>query len=88
MVNETFNKQKPIGRSISAMPIYRTFAEIEEEYLRRHPEEIDDYIPILFDEYAESGDTASLLRSLRVVDRVKNITTARLRTAILRFDRT
>jgi DNA-binding phage protein len=52
---------------------YRTINEIEEEYLRNHPDEIDDYITILFDEYAESGDTASLLSSLSLVSRVKGI---------------
>jgi probable addiction module antidote protein len=53
---------------------YRTIGEVEEEYLRNHPEEIDDYITVLFDEYAESGDTAALLSSLRVVGRVKGVT--------------
>jgi DNA-binding phage protein len=52
---------------------YRTINEIEEEYLRNHPDEIDDYINILFDEYAESGDTKSLLSSLHLVSRVKGI---------------
>jgi probable addiction module antidote protein len=55
------------------MTKYRTIGEIEEEYLRDRPEEIDDYITVLFDEYAESGDTAALLRSLRIVGRVKGI---------------
>lgn len=31
------------------------------------------YITVLFDEYAESGDTATLLSSLRVVSRVKGV---------------
>jgi DNA-binding phage protein len=52
---------------------YRTINEIEEEYLRSHPDEIDDYITILFDEYAESGDTSFLLSSLSLVSRVKGI---------------
>ncbi len=56
------------------MKNYRTIGEVEEEYLRNHPEEIDDYITVLFDEYAENGDTAALLSSLRVVCRVKGIT--------------
>ncbi|POZ51810.1 DNA-binding protein [Methylovulum psychrotolerans] len=34
---------------------------------------MDDYITVLFDEYAESGDTASLMASLRVVSRVKGV---------------
>lgn len=52
---------------------YRAIGEVEEEYLRDHPEEIDDYLTILFDEYAETGDTAALMSSLRVVSRVKGI---------------
>jgi probable addiction module antidote protein len=53
---------------------YRTLREVEEEYLRNHPEEIDDYITVLFDEYAESGDTTALLSSLRLVGRIKGVT--------------
>jgi probable addiction module antidote protein len=55
------------------MSNYRTIREIEEEYLRNHPEEIDEYITVLFDEYAESGDTSALLASLRIVGRVKGV---------------
>lgn len=55
------------------MSKYRTLREVEEEYLRNHPEEIDDYIMVLFDEYADSSDTASLMTSLRTVSRVKGI---------------
>ncbi|BAU15982.1 hypothetical protein LEP3755_65490 (plasmid) [Leptolyngbya sp. NIES-3755] len=57
------------------MKNYRIIGEVEEEYLRNHPEEIDDYITVLFDEYAENGDTAALLSSLRIVCRVKGVTT-------------
>lgn len=52
---------------------YRTISEIEEEYLRQHPEELDDYMTVLFDEYAESNDTAQLMASLRIVSRIKGI---------------
>lgn len=55
------------------MSTYRTIGEVEEQYLRDHPEEVDDYITVLFDEYADSGDTAALLSSLRVVSRVKGV---------------
>lgn len=55
------------------MSNYRTISEIEEEYLRNHLDEVDDYITVLFDEFAESGDTSSLLSSLRVVSRVKGV---------------
>jgi probable addiction module antidote protein len=52
---------------------HRTISEFEEEYLRKHPDEMDDYITVLFDEYAESGDAAALLSSLRIVSRVKGV---------------
>ena len=55
------------------MNTYRSIVDVEEEYLRNHPEEVDDYINVLFDEYAESGDTATLMSSLRVVSRVKGV---------------
>ena len=55
------------------MSNYRTIGEVEEQYLRDHPEEVDDYIAVLFDDYAESGGTASLMASLRVVSRVKGV---------------
>ena len=55
------------------MRTFRTLGEVEEQYLRDHPDELDDYINVLFDEYAESGDTAALLSSLRVVSRVKGV---------------
>src|SRR5512136_893218 len=55
------------------MNSYRTISEVEEQYLRDHPDEVDDYITVLFDEYAENGNTAALLSSLRVVSRVKGV---------------
>lgn len=56
------------------MKKYRTFNQVEESYLREHPEEMDDYINLIFDEYAQDGDTGALLASLRVLSRVKGIT--------------
>jgi probable addiction module antidote protein len=53
---------------------YRTFTDVEESYFRDHPEEMDDYIAILFEEYAKDGDTKALLSSLRVLGRVKGLT--------------
>jgi probable addiction module antidote protein len=53
---------------------YRTLDDVEEEYLRTHPDEIDEYITVLFDEYARDGDIKALLASLRVVCRVKGVT--------------
>jgi probable addiction module antidote protein len=54
---------------------HRSLTNIEEGYLRDHPEEIDDYLSILFEEYAKDGNIAALLSSLRVISRVKGIST-------------
>jgi len=55
------------------MKNYRTFNEVEESYFRDHPEEIDDYINLIFEAYAEDGNTGALLSSLRVLSRVKGV---------------
>lgn len=52
---------------------FRTLDEFEEEYFRKHPEEIDDYLTEIFQEYAEDNDSGALLASLRVVARVRGI---------------
>lgn len=51
----------------------RTLDEVEEEYFREHPEEINIYIEEMFAAYAQDGNTAALLSSLRVVAKVKGI---------------
>jgi probable addiction module antidote protein len=63
---------------------YRTLDEVEEEYLRKHPEEIDEHISIMFEEYARDGDTGALLASLRIVSRVKGITAIAAETGMTR----
>jgi probable addiction module antidote protein len=52
---------------------YRALGETTEEYLRNHPEEVDNFVSVLFEEYAQDGDTAALLSSLRVIGRIKGI---------------
>ncbi|MCC5642190.1 putative addiction module antidote protein [Nostoc sp. CHAB 5824] len=52
---------------------FRTLDEFEEEYFHNHPEEIDDYLTEIFQEYAEDNDSGALLASLRVVARVRGI---------------
>lgn len=52
---------------------YRTLTEIEESYFRDHPEERDDYISIIFDEFSKDDNTGALLSSLHVLSRVKTI---------------
>ena len=63
---------------------YSTFDAMKEEYFRKHPEEIDDFITIIFEEYAKDDDTSALLASLRTVSRVKGITAIAEATGITR----
>jgi probable addiction module antidote protein len=55
------------------MRTYRTIGEVEEDYLRTHPEDIEAYLTVLFEEYARDGDTAALLSSLRTIGRVVDV---------------
>ena len=55
------------------MKNYRRFDELEESYFLNHPEEIDAYINLIFEEYAEDGNTGALLASLRVLSRVTGV---------------
>jgi DNA-binding phage protein len=54
---------------------YRTFDRVEEEYYREHPEEIDSFLTITFEEYAKDNDTGALLSALLMISRVKGVTT-------------
>ncbi len=51
----------------------QTFGNYEEEYFRKHPEEIDSYLKTIFEEWAKDGDTGALLASLRTISRVKGV---------------
>jgi probable addiction module antidote protein len=55
------------------MTEYRTLGQITEEYFVEHPEEIDEFIHEIFADYAQDGDSAALLSSLRVIARVKGV---------------
>lgn len=47
---------------------FRTLDEFEEEYFRKHPEEIDDYLTEIFQEYSQDNDSgASLLLCRKLV---------------------
>ena len=39
---------------------YRTFNQVEEEYYREHPEEIDGFLTVTFEEYAKDNDTGAV----------------------------
>jgi HTH-type transcriptional regulator / antitoxin HigA len=51
----------------------RTLDELTEQYFRDHPEEIDDYLMEIFQDFAEDNDTGALLASLHVLARVRGI---------------
>lgn len=51
----------------------RSFDAVEEEYYREHPDEIEGYLKVCFEEYAKDGATSALLSSVRMVARVKGI---------------
>jgi HTH-type transcriptional regulator / antitoxin HigA len=51
----------------------RTLDEFTEDYFRAHPEEIDEYLTEIFQDFAEDNDAGALLASLRVLARVRGI---------------
>ena len=62
----------------------RTLDNLEEDYFRQHPQEVDAYLSEIFDEYARDCDSAALLASLRVIARVKGISALALETGMSR----
>ena len=57
------------------MPEYRTLEDINTEYFIEHPEEINDFLNEIFSDYAQDEDAATLLSALRVIARVKGLST-------------
>jgi probable addiction module antidote protein len=57
------------------MANYRTLDEITVEYFTQHPDEVDTFLSEAFEDYNQDGDSASLLSALRVIARVKGIST-------------
>lgn len=55
------------------MKTYRTLNQLEEQYLLDHPDELDDYVAVIFEEYAETDDIDTLFDSLKTISRVKGI---------------
>lgn len=68
-------KQNLIGRNIKKMANYRSLEDISAEYFSEHPEEINDFLLEIFNDYAGDGDSAALLSALRVIAHVKGIST-------------
>jgi len=57
------------------MTDYRKLDDVTIEYFTQHPEEIDDFLTETFTDYAQGGDSATLLSALRIIARVKGIST-------------
>lgn len=51
----------------------RTFQDVTVEYYRNHPEEIDDFLRVTFEEYSTDHDIEALVSALRIVCRAKGI---------------
>ncbi len=63
---------------------YRTLNDVDEEYYRTHPQEIDGYLSVAFKEYAKDGCTPALLSALRMIARVKGISALAQETGLTR----
>ncbi len=63
---------------------YRTLDQVDEEYYRNHPQEIDGYLSVAFEEYAKDGCTPALLSALRMIARVKGISSIAEDTGLTR----
>jgi probable addiction module antidote protein len=57
------------------MSDYRTLDDVTAEYFTQHPEEVDTFLNEIFADYAEDGDSTALLSALRIIARVKGIST-------------
>jgi HTH-type transcriptional regulator/antitoxin HigA len=53
---------------------YRTLQDFSVEYFTKHPDQIEDYIDEMFEDYSQDGDATVLLSALRIIARVKGIT--------------
>ncbi len=55
------------------MPIDQTLDELMVDYFTERPEEIDEYMDLIFSEYEKDGNMPPLLSSLRSLARVKGV---------------
>jgi len=62
----------------------RTLDDIEEDYFRAHPKEVDAYLDEIFDAFARDGDSAALLASLRIIAKVRGLSVLAKETGITR----
>lgn len=53
--------------------IFATLDDVEERYLREHPDAVDTYLEMTFEEFAKDADISVLLATLRVIVKVKGM---------------
>ena len=63
---------------------YRTFDEVTEDYYRKNPQEIDSFLATAFEEYTKDGYTPALLSALRLIARVKGVSTLAEQSGVTR----
>ena len=51
----------------------RNLDDVEEDYFRKHPEEMDAYMQEIFAEYAQDRNASALLASLRIIAKIKGM---------------
>ena len=52
---------------------YRTLNEVAAEYFINHPDEIDEFLAEIFEDYATDGDSAALLSQLKTIAQVRSV---------------
>ena len=62
----------------------RTLDDLEDDYFYQFPDEIEDYISIIFEEYAKDGDLSALLASLRSIARSQGISATAMAAGMTR----
>lgn len=63
---------------------YRTLDEVTVEYFIQHPEEIDIFLSDAFADYTQDNDSAALLSALRIIARVKGISSIAAKVGMTR----
>jgi probable addiction module antidote protein len=66
------------------MRILRTLDDLEEDFFRDHPDQIEAYLSEIFSDYALDGNSPALLASLRVIAKVKGVSNVAKETGMTR----
>jgi len=50
---------------------YRTLDEVTAEYFINHPNEVDEFLTEIFEDYAADGDSEILFAQLKIISQVR-----------------